>query len=108
MGQQRRLLASDNIPAAIEHDIDQRDMTAWEAITGSFRMMLETGNQAIRIVGPGVGTAQFIEIVTDELPLRQQMYRFSRNLVVVALIIAVLAAGLVYLTLQFLYERLKR
>jgi len=69
MGQQRRLLASDNLPTAIEHDIDLRDMTVWEAITGSFRMMLETGNQAIRIVGPGVGNAQFIEIVTDELPL---------------------------------------
>ena len=105
MGQQRRLLASDNIPAAIEHDIDLRDMTAWEAITGSFRMMLETGNQAIRIVGPGVGNAQFIEIVTDELPLRKQMYRFSRNLVVVALIIAVLTAGLVYLALHYLFVR---
>ncbi|WP_128947259.1 sensor histidine kinase [Bradyrhizobium zhanjiangense] len=105
MGQQRRLLASDNLPTAIEHDIDLRDMTAWDAITGSFRMMLETGNQAIRIVGPGVGNAQFIEIVTDELPLRQQMYRFSRNVVVVALIIAALTAGLVYLALHYLFVR---
>ena len=80
-------------------------MTVWEAITGSFRMMLETGNQAIRIVGPGVGNAQFIEIVTDELPLRQSMYRFSRNVVVVALIIAVLTAGLVYLALHYLFVR---
>src|SRR5262252_10415952 len=64
MGQQRRLLASANLPEAIEHDIDLRDMTVWQAITGSFQMMLETGNQAIRIVGPGVGNAQFIEIVT--------------------------------------------
>src|SRR5215468_109752 len=31
MGQQRRLLASDNLPAAIEHDIDLRDMTVWQA-----------------------------------------------------------------------------
>jgi len=105
MGQQRRLLASDNLPATIEHDVDVRDMTVWEAITGSFQMMLETGNQAIRIVGPGVGNAQFIEIVTDELPLRQAMYRFSRNVVVVALIIAVLTAGLVYLALHYLFVR---
>ncbi|MES1149480.1 MAG: sensor histidine kinase, partial [Bradyrhizobium guangdongense] len=77
LGQQRRLLASADLPAAIDHDIDLRDMTAWQAITGSFQMMLETGNQAIRIVGPSVGSAQFIEVVTDELPLRQAMYRFS-------------------------------
>lgn len=105
LGQQRRLLASADLPAAIDHDIDLRDMTAWQAITGSFQMMLETGNQAIRIVGPSVGSAQFIEVVTDELPLRQAMYRFSRNVVVVALIIAVLTAGLVYLALHYLFVR---
>lgn len=105
MGQQRRLLASDNLPTAIEHDVDLRDMTVWEAITGSIQMMLETGNQPIRIVGPGVGNAQFVEIVTDELPLRQAMYRFSRNVVVVALIIGVLTAGLVYLALHYLFVR---
>jgi signal transduction histidine kinase len=105
MGQQRRLLASDNLPATIEHDIDLRDMTVWQAITGSFQMMLETGNQPIRIVGPGVGNAQFIEIVTDDQPLRQSMYRFSRNVVVVALIIGVLTAGLVYLALHYLFVR---
>ncbi|WP_371933005.1 ATP-binding protein [Bradyrhizobium sp. CCGUVB23] len=105
MGQQRRLLASADLPAAIEHDIDLREMTAWQAITGSFQMMLETGNQAIRIVGPASGNAQFIEVVTDELPLRQAMYRFSRNVVVVALFIAVLTAGLVYLALHYLFVR---
>lgn len=105
MGQQRRLLASDNLPATIEHDIDLRDLTVWQAITGSFQMMLETGNQPIRIVGPGVGNAQFIEIVTDDQPLRQSMYRFSRNVVVVALIIGVLTAGLVYLALHYLFVR---
>ena len=29
MGQQRRLLASADLPEAIDHDIDMRDMTAW-------------------------------------------------------------------------------
>ena len=47
--------------------------------------MLETGNQAIRVVGPAPGQAQFIEVVIDELPLRQAMYRFSRNVLIVSL-----------------------
>ena len=29
MGQQRRLLASDDLPAAIDRDIDLRDVTVW-------------------------------------------------------------------------------
>src|ERR1700744_2120029 len=31
LGQQRRLLASANLPPAVDHDIDMRTMTAWSA-----------------------------------------------------------------------------
>jgi signal transduction histidine kinase len=105
MGQQRRLLASADLPAAIDHDIDMRTMTVWEAISGSFQMMLETGNQTIRVIGPAPGGAQFIETVVDEKPLRQSMYRFSRNLLLVGLGIGILTAGLVYVSLHFLFVR---
>jgi signal transduction histidine kinase len=80
-------------------------MTVWSAIVDSFEMMLESGNQAIRVIGPAPGGAQFIETVIDELPLRQAMYRFSRNLLLVSLGIAVLTAALVYLALHFLFVR---
>jgi signal transduction histidine kinase len=105
MGQQRRLLASADLPAAIDHDIDMRTMTVWSAMVDTFEMMLETGNQAIRVVGPAPGGAQFIEVVIDELPLRQATYRFSRNLLLVSLLIAALTAALVYLVLHYLFVR---
>src|SRR6201985_1522419 len=105
MGQQRRLLASADLPSSIDHDIDLRTETVWQAITGAFETMLETGNQAIRVVGPASGNAQFIEVVIDEAPLRQAMYRFSRNLFLVSLLIAVLTTALVYLALHYLFVR---
>src|SRR6266567_4144925 len=105
MGQQRRLLASAGLPPAIDHDVDMRTVTVWSAIVDSFETMLETGNQAIRVIGPTPGGGQFIEVVIDELPLRQAMYRFSRNLLLVSLGIAVLTAGLVYLALHYLFVR---
>jgi signal transduction histidine kinase len=105
MGQQRRLLASADLPTAIDHNIDTRALSAWGAITGSFQTMLESGNQTMRIIGPAPGGAQFIETVVDERPLRQAMYRFSRNLLVVGLLIGILTAGLVYLSLHFLFVR---
>ena len=105
MGQQRRLLASADLPEAIDHDIDMRTMTAWSAIVDSLETMLETGNHAIRVVGPAPGGAQFIEVVFDERPLRQAMYRFSRNLLAVSLGIGMLTAGLVYLALHYLFVR---
>src|ERR1700719_4991518 len=53
MGQQRRLLAIADLPPASDHDVDMRDMTVWSAIVGSFEVMMESGNQAIRVIGPG-------------------------------------------------------
>ena len=105
MGQQRRLLASADLPAAIDRDIDLRTLTVWSAIVESFEIMLETGNQTIRVVGAAPGAAQFIEVVIDELPLRQAMYRFSGNVLVVALLIAGLTVSLVYLALHYLFVR---
>src|SRR5471030_1374852 len=96
MGQQRRLLASAGLPPAIDHDVDMRTMTVWSAIVDSCEIMLECSNQAIRVIGPAPGGAQFIEVVIDELPLRHAMYRFSSNLLLVSLGLATLTAGLVY------------
>src|ERR1700754_2490877 len=48
MGQQRRLLASANLPPAVDHDVDMREMTVWSAIVNSLQMMTETGNHTIR------------------------------------------------------------
>jgi signal transduction histidine kinase len=105
MGQQRRLLASADLPSAVDHDVDMRTMTAWSAIVDSIETMLETGNQTIRVVGPAPGGAQFIETVVDEAPLRASMYRFSRNLFWFSLGISVLTAALVYLALHYLFVR---
>lgn len=105
LGQQRRLLASANLPPAIDHDVDMRTLTAWSSIVMSFQMMFESGNQAIRIIGPAPGSGQFIEVVVDEVPLRKAMYLFSRNLLLVSLAIAILTAALVYFALHFLFVR---
>src|ERR1700744_5728306 len=105
LGQQRRLLASANLPPAISHDVDLRTLTAWSSIVDPFEMMFETGNQAIRIIGPAPGSGQFIEVVVDEAPIRQSMYVFSRNLLLVSLAIAILTAALVYFALHFLFVR---
>ena len=105
MGQQRRLLASADLPSAVDHDVDMRTMTVWAAIVDSIEVMLETGNQTIRVIGPTPGGAQFIETVIDEAPLRASMYRFSRNLFWLSLVISVLTAALVYLALHYLFVR---
>ncbi|MGP9814436.1 ATP-binding protein [Rhodopseudomonas sp. NSM] len=105
MGQQRRLLATSNLPTTIDHVVDMRQVTPWGAIIDAFVVMLESGNQTVRVIGPAEGGAQFIEVVIDEAPLRIAMYRFSSNLLLVSLTITSLTTALIYLALHFLFVR---
>src|SRR2546429_8328680 len=85
MGQRRRLLASADMPLAIDQDIDMRDMHWHRAIIDSFDTLLSTENDVMRVVGPAPMGGEFIEIVLDETPLRQAMLNYSVNILVLSL-----------------------
>ena len=104
-GQQRRLLASAGPPPTVDHEVDLRDISPWTAIVDSFVAMFESGNHAIRVIGPAENGAQFIEVVIDAAPLRLAMYRFSSNLLLVSLTITSLTTALIFLALHFLFVR---
>lgn len=104
-GEQRRLLAAADMPAKIDHDVDMRDMSVGAAIFGAFQVMLDSGDEVIRILGPAPGSGQFIEVVIDEKPLRAAMFRFSRNLLLLSLVMAIITAGLIYYALHHLFVR---
>jgi signal transduction histidine kinase len=104
-GQQRRLLAAADMPAKIDHDVDMRDMKVWSAIVDAFQVMLDRDDEVIRILGPAPGSGQFLEVVIDERPLREAMYRFSRNLLLLSLIMAIITSGLIYYALHYLFVR---
>ncbi|WP_424628315.1 ATP-binding protein [Bradyrhizobium sp. SYSU BS000235] len=104
-GQQRRLLAVADMPTKIDHDFDMRDMSVWSAIFDAFQVMLDSGDEVIRIIGPPPGGGQFIEVVVDEKPLRDAMFRFSRNLLLLSLAMAIITSGLIYYALHHLFVR---
>lgn len=106
MGDQRRLLAVNDMPHAIQHEIDLRDpsMTraVWEALQTLFA---GSDSDVIRVVGQGPPNADFIEILIEEGPLRKAMFRFSRNILLLSLIISAITATLVYLALHYMFVR---
>ena len=77
MGQQRRLLAVSDMPPAINHDIDMRDMSWHRAIIDAFDTLLCADDDVMRVVGPAPMGGEFVEIVLDEAPLRKAMVEFS-------------------------------
>jgi signal transduction histidine kinase len=104
-GQQRRLLAAADMPAKIDHDVDMRDINAWSAIVDAFQVMIDSGDEVMRVLGPAPGSGQFIEVVVDEKPLRDAMFRFSRNVLLLSLVMTSITAGLIYYALHHLFVR---
>jgi signal transduction histidine kinase len=106
MGNQRKLLAVNDLPQTIHHDIDLRDPSmiraVWEALQALF---LCSDGDIIRVVGSPPKGADFVEIVIEEGPLRQAMFRFSRNILLLSLVISMFTATLVYLSLHYLFVR---
>ena len=106
MGNQRKLLAVHDMPHTIHHDIDLRDPSpmraVWEALQTLFFC---SDSDVMRVVGLGPPGADFIEILIEEGPLRRAMVRFSRNILLLSLVISAITAALVYLSLLYLFVR---
>ena len=107
MGNQRRLLASTDMPSEVEQSVDVRSETWWSSITEAFDTLLncKTGD-VMRLVGPAPMTnGDFLEIVLDETPLRNAMWTFSVNILLLSLAISGITAMLVYFALHYLLVR---
>jgi len=104
-GKQRQLLASSEVPLAINHDIDMRNVTWVSAIADAFATLFSSGQDVMRVVGPAPRNGEFLEIVMDEAPLRAAMLRFSVNILLLSLVISGVTAALVYFALHYLMVR---
>ena len=106
MGQQRRLLATSNLPSEVQQEVDARDMGVWPAIMEAFRTLLfDNDKDIIRAIGPAPMGGEFVEIVIEEGPLRKAMWRYSRNVLLISLLISAIAATLVYFALHYMFVR---
>ncbi len=106
MGTQRRLLAVSEIPAAIHHNVDMRDMSGITATIEALESLFFCDDSdIIRVIGPAPVGGDFLEIVLEEGPLRHAMFRFSRNVLLLSLIISGITAMLVFFALHYLLVR---
>lgn len=96
----RRLLAMEPPVTKVARMVDLRDDTAFDLIRDAFAVLLRPAAGPVRVVGGGMDGVEFVEIVLDEAPLRAAMLAFSRNVLVVSLIISGITAALVALALQ--------
>lgn len=106
MGHERRLLTFSPMPDTLRQDIDMRDMSTWRAIMDAFdTLFFSRDEDVMRVVGPAPKGGEFIELVIEEGPLRSAMLRFSRNVLLLSLIISAISAAMVYLALHYMFVR---
>ena len=105
VGGARRLLSRDAMPPEVSRTVDLRDAKAMTMIMDAFEVLLKPTDKPIRVIGEAMGAADFVEIIIDEAPLRKAMLDFSRNILLLSLLISGLTALLVYLALRWLIVR---
>jgi hypothetical protein len=106
IGQQRRLLAISGTTETVHQDVDVRETSPMRAIMEAFETMFWCHeNDLMRAVGPAPMGGEFVEIVLPVGPLKQAMFRFSTNILLLSLIISAITATLVYLTLHYNFVR---
>jgi signal transduction histidine kinase len=105
--QQRRLLvASKFSPDVVDQEADVRDIRPMQAIIDAFKtLFISRSGDLVRAVGPAPRGGEFVEIVVEDGPLRHAMIDYSRNILLLSLVISIITAALVYLALLFLFVR---
>nr|WP_238204457.1 HAMP domain-containing sensor histidine kinase [Methylobacterium aerolatum] len=101
----QRLLAIEPTPEAVADTVDLAQTSTWNALRGAWRTLVAPVSEPIRVTGRGKAGFSQVEILLDEAPLRTAMIDYALRLAVSSLIIAAVAAGLVFVVLQVLIVR---
>lgn len=99
----RSLLLKRDMPSRVDASYDLR-AASWPTLIGDavYTFSAPEGRM-IRIIGPvQAGDGAFIEIILDEGLLKAALFRYALNILVLSLLISVIAATLVYLSLNSL------
>src|SRR5207253_4248757 len=86
--------------------IDLSHPNIWLAIRGSFRTLFGDQTRILRVLGPSTtDSAETVEVLLDEAPLRAEMWDFGIRILQLSIVISLVAAALVYVSLQWLLVR---
>lgn len=110
VGDSRQILAQrtgidGSLVANLAIDVSATTSRPLTAIVEAFRTLAD-GDSVLRIYGaPEPPDGRFVEVVVEEYHLRDAMLTYSRNIIILSIIISVISALLVYLALNALFVR---
>jgi signal transduction histidine kinase len=103
-GGRRSLLATGDVPPEVHKTIDLRTVQWMDLVQDTFEELVLASDKPMHVIGKGMGV-DFVELILDPRPLRAAMLDFSRNILLLSLLISLITASFVYLTLQWVIVR---
>lgn len=101
-----RLIASTDLPSAVARQYDLSSVGPLTAIVDAFdTLFLGGGERLIRVFGPVGESEMEIEVVLEEGPLHSAMLVYSRNVLVLSILISLITAGLFFFAINRLLIR---
>ncbi|HQZ11341.1 MAG TPA: HAMP domain-containing sensor histidine kinase [Devosia sp.] len=81
--------------------VDMRDTSPMAQIAGALDTLISGGNRTLRIIGDGgAGDDSLVEVLMPEAPLKAELLIYSRNTVLLSLIVAVMTAAALYIIVR--------
>lgn len=95
-----RLIASGDMPSEVNDQYDLTSVGPLTAVMDAFDTLLFGGNRIIRVFGPVGESDVTIELVLEDAELHNAMLVYSRNVLLISLVISFITAGLVFLAIN--------
>lgn len=99
-GTTRLIASARDMPGTVAVSYDLSAVDPVSAIADAFDELLFGGHRAIRVYGPVGSSSMVLDMVLDDGPLRHAMLIYSRNVLILSLIISLFTASLVFFAIN--------
>jgi signal transduction histidine kinase len=105
----RELLLESPIPrdaTGVPRTYDYREATLWQRIAWAIETLTSPPGRVLLVLGkPRYQAGDFVEILINERPLKQELWAYAWQALVASLLISALAAAAIYYLLTWLFVR---
>ncbi|MBB2755134.1 UNVERIFIED_ORG: signal transduction histidine kinase [Rhizobium aethiopicum] len=95
-----RLLATTDMPTSVDEAYDLTDVPPATAIRDALDTLIFGGSRMIRVYGPVGDTNTGVEVVMKDRQLRTAMFAYSRNVLLLSVLISLFTATLIFFAIN--------
>ena len=93
-------------PPEIDATFDLSQETVYGLIRDAFTTLIQPENRVLRVIGPArLDPRIIVDVTLDEAPMRDEMYDYSRRILILSIVLSLMTAAMVFASLHLLIVR---